>query len=311
MPSRALCLAWNWEHDAGFARLLDAACSARGLALLQVTPANLDASLAEMESGALSFSAFLDRASDSDPRFQPLVERARSRGALRINPQELARRAWDKAAMHLEFARRGIPVPHAVALPPFEAQPDLPPPDLAPLGGSFAIKPAGGGGGWGVTLEAVSWDQVQAARRQHPVETMLLQAHVAPRLLDGRPAWFRLLYCDGAAYPCWWHPQTHAYGRLAAEESARYGLRGLRELAMRIAAISGLQLFSTEAALAEDGRLLAVDYVNDPLDLRPHSQAADGVPDAILENIAGRLARLAERAGGLGAERRDPGPLAA
>ena len=38
-----------------------------------------------------------------------------------------------------------------------------------------------------------------------------------------------------------------------------------------------------------------MDYVNDPLDLRLQSTAADGVPDAIVENIAGRLARLVQR----------------
>jgi hypothetical protein len=140
----------------------------------------------------------------------------------------------------------------------------------------------------------VHWDQVQKARQEHPAEKMLLQAHVTPRTLDGRPGWFRLLYCAGAAYPCWWDLQTHAYSRLTAEESARYGLRELREVLTRIAALAGLHLFSTEVALTEAGRFVAVDYVNDPLDLRLQSQAVDGVPDAILENIAGRLTRLAE-----------------
>jgi hypothetical protein len=31
-----LCLAWNWEYDQGFANLLEQACTARGLSLLQV-----------------------------------------------------------------------------------------------------------------------------------------------------------------------------------------------------------------------------------------------------------------------------------
>jgi hypothetical protein len=38
-----------------------------------------------------------------------------------------------------------------------------------------------------------------------------------------------------------------------------------------------------------------VDYVNDPVDLRLQSKAVDGVPDAWVENIAGRLARMVER----------------
>jgi hypothetical protein len=145
-----------------------------------------------------------------------------------------------------------------------------------------------------VTLEAVHWDQVQKARQEHPAETMLLQAYVTPRTLDGRPAWFRLLYCAGAVYPCWWDVQTHVYARVTAQESARFGLRELREVLVRIAAIAGLHLFSTEVALTNEGRFVAVDYVNDPVDLRLQSQTIDGVPDAILENIAGRLARLVE-----------------
>jgi hypothetical protein len=40
----------------------------------------------------------------------------------------------------------------------------------------------------------------------------------------------------------------------------------------------------------EDNRLLIVDYVNDPIDLRLQSRALDGVPDFIVEDIAARIA---------------------
>jgi len=72
-------------------------------------------------------------------------------------------------------------------------------------------------------------------------------------------------------------------------------LQGLYEVARRIALICRLHLFSTEIALTVEGCFTAVDYVNDPVDLRLQSRAADGVPDAWVENIAGRLVRLAER----------------
>jgi len=39
--------------------------------------------------------------------------------------------------------------------------------------------------------------------------------------------------------------------------------------------------FSTEIALAKDGRYVVVDYVNDPCDMRPQSKHFDGVPDTI------------------------------
>jgi hypothetical protein len=82
---------------------------------------------------------------------------------------------------------------------------------------------------------------------------------------------------------------------VTAEERFRFKLHPLREVPQRIAQICGLQLFSTEIALTEAGRFLAVDYVNDPVDLRLQSRAVDGVPDGIVENIAGRLIRLVER----------------
>jgi hypothetical protein len=289
-----LCLAWNWEYDSGFVRLLDEACARRGLTLLTVTPGSLDPVLAALASGGTRFRALLDRATDSDPRFQPLVDWARANSARRINPQEQARWTHDKATMHLEFLTAGLETPHTIILPPFSGQPGLPPADLSPLNGRFAIKPARGGGGEGVVLEAGSWEQALTVRQQFPEEKYLLQAHVTPRLLDGRPAWFRVLACDGAVYPCWWDPRTHVYARVTAEESARFGLRGLREVTRRIARVCRLDLFSTEIALTVEDRFVVVDYVNDPVDLRLQSAAADGVPDAIVENIAGRLARMAE-----------------
>jgi hypothetical protein len=290
-----LCLAWNWEYDFGFVQVMESTCARQGLLLYQVRPDNLDQVLGALDRGELSFAALLDRASDSDPRFQVLVDRARTGGNFRINPQERARWACDKATMHLEFIAHGLDTPHTLLIAPFNEQPGLPVLDLSPLGGSFAIKPASGGGGWGVVLHAVDRAQVEAARREYPQEKVLLQAHVTPRKLGGLPAWFRILYCDGAVYPCWWDPQTHLYRPVTAEERFRFSLHPLREVPLRIAQICGLQLFSTEIALTEDGHFLAVDYVNDPVDLRLQSRAVDGVPDAIVENIAGRLVRLVER----------------
>ncbi|MEW6094427.1 MAG: hypothetical protein AB1531_10735 [Chloroflexota bacterium] len=301
MPRYDLCLAWNWEYDAGFARLLDEACTRRGLTLFQATPANLDLLPAALESGDLLFRAFFDRASDSDARFQPLVDWARRENVFQINPQGQCRWAWDKATMHLEFINRGLHTPYTLILPPQVEQPDLPPLDLSLLGGPFAIKPAGGGGGWGVVLEATSLEQVQNARQEYPQEKVLLQSHIEPVSLEGRPAWFRVLVCDGAVYPCWWDARTHVYARVTAEENFRYRLGGLRQVAQRIAQVCRLHLFSTEIALTGNGDLIVTDYVNDPVDLRLQSEALDGVPDEIVGNIAARLARITERSVKIGA----------
>ncbi|HEY5270338.1 MAG TPA: hypothetical protein VII97_08375 [Anaerolineales bacterium] len=295
MPHYDLCLAWNWEYDRDFVHLLESACTRVGLTFFSVTTENLDSTLAGLSSREISFACFFDRASESDPRFQPLVDRAPQSSVFRINPQELTVWSADKATMHLEFVSRGLDTPYTILLSPCHEQPGLPQLDLSPLGGRFAIKPASLGGGEGVVLEATSLEQVLSVRWQYPHEKYLLQAHVTPQVLDGRPAWFRVLVCDGAVYPSWWDQRTHVYTRVTAEERFRFGLRSLYEVARRIAQICRLDLFSTEITLSADGCFMAVDYVNDPLDLRLQSKAADGVPDTFVENIAGRLARLVER----------------
>ena len=294
MPRYDLCLAWNWEYDADFVHLIEVACAARGVSLLTVAPESLEQVLAGLGNKDISFRMLFDRASESDPRFQPLVDWATQNSAYCMNQQERTLWSGDKATMHLEFISRGLYTPYTIILSPYSSQPFIAPSDLWPLGGSFAIKPACEGGGDGVILEATSWEQVLDARQQYPHEKYLLQAHVTTCILEGRPAWFRVLYCDGAVYPCWWDQRTHVYARVTAEEKARFGLRSLRETPVQIAQICGLHLFSTEIALTEEGRFLAVDYVNDPVDLRLQSKAIDGVPDFYVENIAARLVRLVE-----------------
>jgi hypothetical protein len=295
MTSYALCLAWNWEYDADFVHLLEVACTRVGLSFFSVTIENLDATLAGLATGEISFACFFDRASESDSRFQPLVEWGRQPRVFRINPQEMTTWSADKATMHLEFVSRRLDTPYTILLSSCQERPDLTQLDLSPLGGRFAIKPASLGGGEGVVLEATSQDQVLSVRQQYPREKYLLQAHVTPRVLDGRTAWFRVLVCDGAVYPCWWDQHTHVYTRVTADERFRFGLGGLFQVARRISLVCRLHLFSTEIALTTNGCFMAVDYVNDPVDLRLQSKAVDGVPDAWVENIAGRLARLAER----------------
>jgi hypothetical protein len=288
-----LCLAWNWEYDADFAALLEQACRQQGVSLLQVTPHSLPDVSAALASGRLGYRALLDRASDSDTQFLQLVSWAREHSALRINTYERARRSWNKATMHLEFLSAGLHVPHTIILPPYTEQADLLPYDLDILGPNFSIKPACRGGGEGVINCATSWPEVLAARQSYPSEPYLLQANIVPAHLNEHPAWFRIISCAGRIYPCWWNVSTHVYQPVSTAEEIAYNLSPLYHIVARIAAVCGLELFSTEIALTASGEFVAIDYVNDPLDLRLQSKATDGVPDDIVRNIAERLATLA------------------
>ena len=288
MTHYSFCLAWNWEHDADFVALLEAAGQDRGTPPFQVTPANLEEVLHALHAGALSFHTLLDRASDSDERFLALVEWARARGAQRLNRYEAAQRAWDKAAMHRILGAVLYTLP-TITLPSYAEQADLPFLDTSSLGVPFTIKPAYGGGGEGVVLEATSLEQVQTARMGRPDERFLLQRYIVPEHVAGRPAWFRVVYCTGQSYPCWWDTQTHVYQPVTLEEEDRHGLALLRTIVVAIAQYCELDLFSSEIALAPDGHYVVVDYVNDPLDLRLQSRTPEGVPDEIVRAIALRL----------------------
>jgi hypothetical protein len=294
MANYDLCLAWNWEYDADFARLLDAACRSRGLSLLQITPDNLAEVLHCLVNHQTTFRAFLDRASEVDSRFAPIVQWAHHHAACQINPHELARRTWDKATMHHTLIEAGLHTPYTIILPSYEEQPVIPRPDLSPLGERFTVKPAHGSGGEGVVMDATSWAQVLVARQEYRTDRYLVQAHIAPRQLGPRPAWFRVIYCAGRVYPCWWDTNTHIYALVTPTEESQFSLEPLHHIAASIAQLFGLDLFSTEISLMPDGRFVIVDYVNDQIDLRLQSKSADGVPDEVVNEIAHHLVGLAE-----------------
>ena len=290
MGNYDLCIAWNWEHDADFVQLLDSTCAGRGLTLLSISARNLVEILPRLTRAEVRFRLLFDRASEADPAYLPIVDIAHSLGARSLNPRELADRAYDKASIHQAFLDDGIPTPETRILPRYTDQASLAHLDLFPPGKHFAIKPALGGGGEGVLTNVSTLEQVQTARMQFPGQQYLLQEQVIPRLMGGLPAWFRVIYCLGQIHPCFWDVKTHVYTPLNTGLEDRFGLGSLGELIKRIARICRLNLFSTEIALTEENRLLAVDYVNDPIDLRLQSRAQDGVPDFIIKDIAARIA---------------------
>jgi hypothetical protein len=291
MRNYQLCLAWNWEYDADFVHLLDLACQSRGVSFLQVNPETLSDTMRSLANKEITFQIFLDRASDADPRFIPVVQWACNYAAHYINPHELACRAWDKVVMHEAISAR-MDTPLTIVLPPYDEHPLLPAIDLGSLGDGFTIKPALGGGGDGVITEATSLSQVLAARQEFPSQRYLLQARIIPARIGPRMAWFRVTYCMGKVYPCWWDNRTHIYSFVTSDEADIYHLTPFNRITSSIAQICGLDLFSTEIALTSEGRFVIVDYVNDPIDLRLQSKTFDGVPNDIVRDIVDRLAEF-------------------
>jgi hypothetical protein len=292
MQAYDLCISWYWLYDHDFVRYLEEACAMRHMTLWQITPSNLLQAVNDLYTGRVTFGTLLDRAAD-DLRFEPIRRFALEHRVRRLNPSELSHWSEDKATMHLELMQVGLQTPYTIILAPFVTQPILPDLNLAPLGGRFVLKPAVGGGGEGVRMNASTLDDIQRARLEFPDQKYLVQEQVEPRLLRGQEAWFRIFHVGSCCMPCWWHPVTHVYGILTAEQEAQFELQALRRITARIAQVCRLDWFSTEIVLTPGGRFVVVDYVNDGIDTRIQSKASDGVPDEVMRHVADQLVGLA------------------
>jgi len=294
-----LAITFDWEYDRDFIHLVEGSSRNRGLKTITIAPAEAGRALEAFRSGQLDFRVLLDRASGSSPDFISLQALAVEKGRDVIEGLDKLRWASDKATMHLELLTAGIHIPYTVILPSHATEPELllKPEDLAPLGVPFVVKPANTtGGSIGVVADASGTDDVLAARRTYPADKYLLQEKVVPEVSpDGRRSWFRGFYVLGEVYLAWWDDRTHIYAELGPDEAAARGLSPIYGIVRSIARVSRLRFFSTEIARDVRGRLVVVDYVNEICDMRLRSTHPDGVPDAVVERIADRIAAHAGR----------------
>jgi glutathione synthase/RimK-type ligase-like ATP-grasp enzyme len=286
---------WDWEFDLGFVRRLGHACAARGLAFAAVRE-DAPAVVTRLAEHCSEVPAVvLDRLSDVLPELVIPLCTLHARGSRTLN--HATRMAWcrDKATMHLELVAAGIQVPygviisteHAARAGGFLAD------HAQALGAPFVIKPAEGGGGEGVVLDASTAADVARYLDERGYDKVILQRLVMPCSLGGHRGWFRVFYLAGEIVPCWWDDQTHVYRQVSAGEEEAQGLGRLRKLTAAIAAIAGIDFFTTEIALDQRGETVVVDFVNEMPDLRGQSEHADGVPEPIIASIVRMLVEMA------------------
>lgn len=289
-----LTVLWEWEYDRDFIELLGRRCRQSHLTMTSTGgPHPTSETCASGQTGLPAL--VLDRASDRYPELIPVLGTLKEQGVRVVN--DAARMVWarDKATMHLELVAAGVSVPYAVIVSS-EDRPNvetLHTEEHRALGTPFVIKPANGGGGEGVVLDARDKADVVSYLDATGYDKVLLQHLVEPRTVAGRRGWFRVFHIDGTIIPCWWNDLTHEYCQLDPADETAEGLGPLREITSLIARISQMDLFTTEIALDREGRFVVVDFVNEMPDLRPQSSFKDGVPDPILELIADTLVTLA------------------
>jgi Carbamoyl-phosphate synthase L chain, ATP binding domain len=285
---------WEWPFDEPFVSLLERRCRDRGLEFASVNADHESVVASFLAEGVSAPRLLVDRASDVMPALVSLLSRLKERGCRLLN--DAGRMAWcrDKATMHLELVAAGVRVPFGVVVSSDEEQHEERLVHVATdLGSPFVIKPAEGGGGEGVVLDAEKPADVADYLQQTGFGKIILQRRVVPRTVGGERGWFRVFWVNGLVFPCWWNDITHVYRLLSPAEEASEDLGRLRGITTTIASISGIDLFTTEIAVDQDGELVVVDFVNEMPDLRPQWCAADGVPEPIVETIAAEIASLA------------------
>ncbi len=193
--------------------------------------------------------------------------------------------------MHGALKENGLHVPYTIILSPWRDWTKIKIGELLRLGEPFIIKPALGGGGVGVELNANGLFDIVKAREGKSKERFLLQEKVLPIQFTDRRAWFRVFYICGKVIVCWWDDITHIYHPLQPEEESVYGLEKLNDIAAKIADIAHINFFSTEIAIVDRETFVIVDYVNDQCDMRLKSRFHDGVPDDVVEQVAFEIAQ--------------------
>lgn len=286
---------WDWEFDLCFVQRLGRACASRGLAFAAVREDAL-AVVARLAEHRFTVPAVvLDRLSDVVPELVDPLGILHARGSRTVN--HATRMAWcrDKATMHLELVAAGIQVPYGVIISTEHAARagGVLAEHAQALGAPFVIKPAEGGGGEGVVLDASTAADVARYLDERGYDKVILQRLVMPCSLGGHRGWFRVFYLAGEVVPCWWDDQTHVYRQVSASEEDAEGLGRLRDLTAAIAAIAGIDFFTTEIALDQRGEMVVVDFVNEMPDLRAQSEHADGVPEPVIASIVRMLVEMA------------------
>ena len=276
-----LGILWEWKYDERFVRLLDSLCYRKGKKSYLVSTYNLHETIEKVTAGTLKFKTILDRATDCNTAFIPLVHILQKKECRIIDELAKIARTNDKAIMHMEFFKAGLNVPDSIILFPND---ELKEGMLNSIGTPFVIKPALGCGGEGVVIGASSLYDIIKVRRENPNAVLFIQKKIIPRESDGMRYWFRVFFVCGRIIPCFWNDITRVYQRFSPSHEKIS--RELAWIARKIYKLTGLEFFSTEITQLSDGDFVVVDYANDQCDMRFQSDSPDGVPDSVVEEIA-------------------------
>jgi hypothetical protein len=296
-----LVMTHQLDADGFFIHSIQKGCAERGMDFFLVEPLWVKAFSEAYERGDVWSRALLNMHSEHhlpEETFHKLVDLADARKTFVIDPPRIARAAFDKSLLHPRMEAAGFSVPATIVVNSRDAKVFQFTAEQRELFGSpFVIKPARGYGRKGVILDAVSEKDLERSMALWVDEKYLLQRKIAPRDLEGRPAYWRLFHVFGSMWWCWWNCFTDQYSEVTAAEIERFGLEKLGHEMLKLAALTRMNFFSSEIAQTEAGDFVWIDYVNDQCHMLTQSANPKmGVPDRVVEGIAGQLVEAAAEA---------------
>jgi hypothetical protein len=289
------------DADGFFIHSVQRNCAERGLDFFLVEPLWVKPFLEAYQRDEVWARALINMHSEHhlpEDAFHRLVDLADKRKTFVIDPPAVAQAAFDKSRLHPRMEEAGFRVPATLVVSAGEAmtfQFSIGQREM--LGDPFVIKPARGYGRKGVILDAHSEKDIVRSMALWPDQNYLLQQKIIPRQVEGRPAYWRIFYVFGSLWWCWWNCFTDRYSEVTPEEIERHNLEPMGQGMRRLAALTGMNFFSSEIAQTEDGEFVWIDYVNDQCHMLTQSANPKmGVPDRVVEGIATRLVEAAAEA---------------
>lgn len=266
-------------------------CGQFDLPFFLVEPVWVNDFLKKLRGGEIGVRVLIDMLADpyepDEPFFQLAKVVKKSRGHVIDDPDRGAVAAH-KGRFHQMLMDHHIPVPRTIVVPRSEVDSFRFTDEMKEaLGVPFVVKPGWGSAGLGVSVNARSEEDLRwCAERAPTSDSFLLQEKVKPKRLESHVGWFRVFHVLGEVIPCWWEPPANQYQLLTPLQRRVYKLGSVTRIVRKIARVSRMELFTTEICLNEDGRFLAVDYLNNDPDMSPKSFFPTGVPDEVIRHIA-------------------------
>jgi hypothetical protein len=286
-------------------RLMHQAMSAYGLSCLLVNRNNLDQTRAAVRKKRLRPLVYLDLSSRPGDPFHGLLEEMAGKGVHTFcDPKALL---WTlKAYAHERLVQAGLPLPPSVVIPRTEADRDLTPEERSRVGERCVIKPSFGVAGLGVVVGVPpERDQIAKARNYDRNEDWLVQRMIKWSHLGDRQAYLRGYNVLGHRTLMWWS-NDRGYESLTWDDFRRYDLHGAVDLIDQVARVTGVEYFSSEIAICDDGdaggagganvgRFCLIDYVNDQCDIDPQADPNRSPPEAWVRWVCHRFAEFTWR----------------